>query len=305
VRAARPGRGAKFLRAALFRPELALAHPNGTDTDAEVAWSRPDYAIGMYYAYLWDRTKASWFFVDDKRKFLALCNANGFPVPPTFTAGEAISRGGDFIVKDPEQDLGYGVEVLSASELADLEWKDELIVQERLRNHPDLRAVFGDEAPLSTLRVLVLRDPDTNALVVQRTAIRIGRHGVAVDNTQQGGIWASVDRSTGLILPGVTRKSYGHVENGVFVRFSEHPDSKRTFVGTKIPWFEQGKAMALAAHAKLAPEAMALGWDVGLAEGGPVLLEVNVWATCYDYDPPDDAFTPTCRRLLVELRRVP
>lgn len=303
VRALRPGRGAKFLRAALFRPELALAHPDGTDTDAEIAWSRPDYAIGMYYAFTWDRTKAPWFYVDDKRRFLELCAANAIPVPPTLTAAGAIARGGSYIVKDPELDLGYGVEVMDATALAAIEWKDELIVQERLRNHADLRAVFGDEAPLSTLRVLILRDPTTNELVVQRTAIRIGRHGSVVDNTQQGGIWASVDRRTGLILPGVTRKSYGSVVDGVFARYREHPDSKRSFVGVKIPWFEEGKAMALAAHTKLAPEAIALGWDVGLAEGGPVLLEVNVWATCYDYDPPDDAFTPTCRQIVAQLQR--
>ena len=304
VRALRPGRGRKFLRAALFRPELALAHPDGTDTDAEIAWSRPDYAIGMYYAFTWDKTRAPWFFVDDKRTFLKVCTAHGFAIPPTFSAADAIARGGRYIVKDPELDLGYGVEIKDATALAGIEWKDELIVQERLVNHPDLREVFGDEAPLSTLRVLVLRDPDTQALVVQRTAIRIGRHGSVVDNTQQGGIWASVDRETGRIRPGVTRKSYGKVRDGAFVRYREHPDTRRPFVGVVIPWFEQGKAMALAAHEQLAPEAIALGWDVALAEVGPVLLEVNVWATCYDYDPADDAFTPTCRQIVDQLARL-
>ncbi len=88
------------------------------------------------------------------------------------------------------------------------------------------------------------------------------------------------------------------------VRFRAHPDTKRSFAGLTVPRFEAGKRMALDAHAKLAPEAVSLGWDVALAEEEPVFLEVNVWTTCYDYDPPDDALGPACALIAAGLRGV-
>ena len=85
-------------------------------------------------------------------------------------------------------------------------------------------------------------------------------------------------------------------------RYDTHPNTGKRFVGLRIPWFDEGRKMALSAHKKLAPEAITLGWDIGLCEGAPVLLEVNVWTACYDYDPQTDAFTPSVEAILRALR---
>ena len=296
ARSLRRGRGAlRYWRACLAVPELSVLHPHSDYTDREIDWMRPDFSLGMYYAWQWNRAQPAWLRVDDKKHFLSLCAAHGLPTPPTHTPAEAIAMGGSFIVKDPQRDLGFGVAVLSSEEIRALgPDADGLIVQTRLRNHPTLLKALPESAPLSSFRVITTLDAVTREPRVTRCAIRIGRAGAEADNTAQGGIWAQVDLATGAILPGVTKKTFGAYTAGEPVRFDRHPDTKRRFADLVVPWFTEGRALALKAHTLLAPEALSLGWDVALAEGAPVLLEVNVWTTCYDYDPPDDALTPAC-----------
>ncbi len=304
LRAVGRGRGAaRYYRHALFRPEFALLYPKGDFPDAEVAWGRPDYALAMLHGALYAGEPDGYFALDDKRTFVARCRREGLPIPPTFTVAEALARGGEFVVKAPGRDLGFGVAVVDADELETLPAPDEWVIQERLRNHPTLREVFSDEAPLSSLRVLTVRDPGTGGLRVLRCAVRIGRAGSVVDNTQQGGIWSAVDRSTGTLRAGVTKKTFGKWHHGEPLRHGEHPDTGRSFVGVRVPWLAEGEALALRAHEVLCPDAIALGWDLALAEGGISLLEVNVWATCYDHDPNDDAFTPCASAIVERLTR--
>lgn len=298
ARAARRGRGARaHWRLAMRRPEIAILYPWAELPAREVAWSRPDYALAMLHGWRYAHGRGAYCALDDKLRFLDACRREGLPIPPTLSLTDAVARGGTYIVKLPTADLGYGVSRLDAEELREIPDDGTLIVQAPLRNHPDLRALFSDEAPLSSFRVLTLRDPDTGAIRVGRCAIRIGRAGSVVDNTQQGGIWAQVDVA-GHILPGVTKKTFGRTHHGEPLRHDAHPDTKRVFAGAEVPWFEDCQRMALDAHRRLAPDAISLGWDLALAESGPVFLEVNVWATCYDHDPPDDLFTPSCRAIL-------
>lgn len=306
ARAARRGRRARaYWRMALAYPELSVFHPASDYTDREARWSRPDFSLAMYHAWRHRRAPGGYFLLDDKRHFLDVCRREGLPHPPTLTVEEAIAKGGTFIVKDPQRDLGFGVTALTAEEIREAgDEARDVIIQERLRNHPTLLRALPESAPLCSFRVITTLDPATGAPRVSRCAIRIGRAGAVADNTAQGGIWAQVDRDTGEILPGVTKKTFGAWLGDEPVRFRAHPDTKRSFAGLTVPWFEEGKRMALDAHARLAPDAVSLGWDVALAEGAPVFLEVNVWTTCYDYDPPDDALGPACALIAAGLRGV-
>lgn len=303
VRSLKRGRGAmRYWRLCLGYPELSVLHPEADYNDRETTWSRPDFSLGMFYAWRWHHDAPDSLRIDDKRRFLAECEKHGIPTPPTYTAEKAIARGGTFIVKDPQSDLGAGVASFTADELRALgPDADELIIQTKLRNHAELLKVLPDDAPLSSFRVITTLDPKTREPHVSRCAIRIGRAGVDADNTARGGIWAQVDRRTGKILPGVTKHTFGRYEKGAPVRFEAHPDTGKRFVGMRIPWFDEGRLMALVAHRRLGLDLISLGWDVALSASGPILLEVNVWTTCYDYDPPDDAFTPACRLIVKEL----
>jgi hypothetical protein len=303
VRSLKRGRGAlRYWRLCLGYPELSVLHPDADYNDREAKWSRPDFSLGMYYAWRWHRSAPNSLRIDDKRHFLVECEKHGIPTPPTYTAAQAVARGGTFIVKDPQRDLGAGVAALTADEIRALgDEADELIIQMKLHNHAELLKVLPDDAPLSSFRVITTLDPKTREPHVSRCAIRIGRAGVDADNTARGGIWAQVDRRTGKILAGVTKASFGRSERGVPVRFETHPDTGKSFVGMRVPWFDEGRLLALVAHRRLGLDLISLGWDVAISASGPILLEVNVWTTCYDYDPPDDAFTPACKLIVKEL----
>ena len=303
VRSLKRGRGAmRYWRLCLGYPELSVLHPESDYTDNEARWSRPDFSLGMYYAWRWNRSAPDSMRIDDKRRFLAECEKHGIPTPPTYTPAQAVARSGTFIVKDPLRDLGAGVAALTSDEIRELgEAANELIIQMKLRNHAELLKVFPEDAPLSSFRVITTLDPKTREPHVSRCAIRIGRAGSDADNTAQGGIWAQVDRRTGKILPGVTKATFGRYEKGNPVRFEAHPDTGKFFVGMRVPWFDEGRLLALVAHRRLGLDMISLGWDVAISSAGPILLEVNVWTTCYDYDPPDDAFTPACKLIVKEL----
>lgn len=301
--AVRRGTGAgTYWQGAMSRPELSMLHPESDYTEQEWAWSRPDYALSMLYACLYDREKPDFLRLDDKHYFMEKARAAGLPLPPTLSREEAQQAGGEFIVKDPTTDLGFGIALMDASELSDLE--GDPIIQRRLRNHPVLRQIYPADAPLSTLRVTTMLDPDTGEVTISRCAIRMGRDGAIADNTMQGGIWANIDMKTGKIKPGVTKKDFNVQEGGHPVRHHRHPDSGKTFAGVKVPWWEEGRALAISAHQKLAPTAPTLGWDVALCEGAPVFLEVNVWTVVYDYEPPNDAFTPAARLIIAAMGRL-
>lgn len=301
LRAARLG--AASYRHALLRPELAMLFPKGRFTTHEVAHGRPDYAVAMYHGWRYAEGPDAYLALDDKRAFLAACAREGLPTPPSLTRDEALARGEDVYVKDPHRDLGFGVMRLSPDALRELPDDTPWVIQPVLRNHPVLRAVYPEHAPLSSFRVITALDPDTRAPYVLRTAIRMGRDGSDVDNTQQGGIWARVDLDTGALCDGVTKKTFGLWHHDAPLREEVHPDSRRRFVGVVAPWWREARAMALDAHRRLCPDAISVGWDVALADDAPVFLEVNVWATSYDYDPQTDAFTPTCRLIVEGLRR--
>lgn len=292
----------QWYRHALFRPEEASVHPRALHSDRDITWMRPDYAFAMLYAWEFSRGAPDWHHLDDKLRFHEAARAAGFPLPPTFTVEEALARGGVFILKDPFRDLGFGIELVEADVLRELEEPETWLIQERLVNHPALLEAFPEDAALSTLRVFTTVDPDTGSPVVTRTAIRISRAGTIADNTAQGGIWSQVDLASGAIRAGVTKETFGAWHEGAPIRHGVHPDTGRSFEGLVVPWFEEGKRLALDAHRTLAPDAPALGWDVALARDAPVLLEVNVWTVCYDYDAPSDAFTPGATLILERLR---
>ncbi len=307
LRALRRGpRGRTYLRGALRRPDLGVFFPHATFTDREFDWSRPDHALGMFHALAYLRTKAPLFALDDKRTFHAACTQHGLPVPERVTREEAVQRGGEWIAKSPRGDLGYGVRRLTAGELANLTTAeaDEIVIETRLRNHPDLLRALPATAPLSSFRVITTLDAETREPRVTRCAIRIGNAGKAADNTAQGGIWAQVDPTHGTIRAGVTKKTFGKWKDQQPIRYGEHPDTNRSFVGLRIPRFEENVALALHAHRTLAPEAISLGWDIALAADGPALLEVNVWTVTYDYEPQTDALTPSAEAIVALLEKL-
>lgn len=286
----------------LRRPDLFAAHPNAWCTEQEALWSRPDYAAAMYHAWTFDPQVRSYHALDDKRVFHTELQQHGFPVTERIDRDEAMRRGGTFFAKLPKSDLGYGVETVTAEELEHIPNTDHLVLEVPLISHPTIRRLVSSTGPVSTLRVLTVCDAGGEPRLL-RTAVRLGRAGSVVDNTQQGGLWCNVDTQSNTLRAGCTKKTFGLWQDGKPVLEQVHPDTQQKLVGVEVPFAAQSIEIALRAQRMLAADAPTLGWDLALTESGPVLLEVNVWATCYDDAPMSDAYTPVCKAILSLLRR--
>ena len=230
--------------------------------------------------------------LNDKARFADHCAANGIRCVQTI----ASLRGGAPARALPDQDLfikpiggrgGRGAErwdcvgpsIFAAPDgrqitgaqllqrLVERSRETPLIVQPRMRPHPDLEPLTAGALP--TLRVLTCLnegdEPEVMAAMI-RTSFGASR---TVDNLHAGGIGALVDVNSGRI---------GKASNlGADARlgwFSEHPDSGAQIEGAVVPYWELVKSAAVAAHRRFA-DRVVIGWDVAVLDDGPIFIEGN------------------------------
>ncbi len=199
----------RYWRGAMAYPDLALLHAQATYTEREWRFTRPDFAIGMFYGLRWAQDAPDYLKLEDKDVFLKRARAAGLPVPPSLSIKEAEALGGEIYVKSPRGDLGFGIQVVDASELKEYEDAHEMILQAPMANHPALLKAFPEDAPLSTLRVTTIKDPTTGGHRIVRCALRMGMGGAPTDNTAQGGIWDNIDPEAGEMRAGGTNGTRG------------------------------------------------------------------------------------------------
>lgn len=139
------------------------------------------------------------------------------------------------------------------------------IVQEYLFQHPEMSRL--NASSLNTIRVATFNPLKSSPEIIS-ALLRMGRYGQVVDNTMAGGIWVWVNLESG--------KPYGNaitpLEHGGLI-FSRHPDSKVEFKDFSIPYFHEVKEMACKAASSISEKLV--GWDIGISDKGPVLIEGN------------------------------
>lgn len=106
---------------------------------------------------------------------------------------------------------------------------------------------------------------DKGEVTILTTFLRIG-NGKHVDNFNSGGMTAKVDVETGIVLEEAVNKA-GEL-------FAKHPITGTTINGFEMPYWNEAKEMVKQA-AKQSPHVRYVGWDVGMSEKGPVLIEGN------------------------------
>jgi hypothetical protein len=92
---------------------------------------------------------------------------------------------------------------------------------------------------------------------------------VTVDNLHAGGIGALVDLDSGAL----SRSS----NLGLDARlgwFSEHPDTGAPIEGRNVPYWQEAKELAVAAHRQF-NDRVVIGWDIAILENGPIFIEGN------------------------------
>jgi hypothetical protein len=242
-----------------------------------------------YFRLLKDRKGSP---LTDKVRFAEYCATNGIPCVHTIASlhGEDPGRSlpdQDLFVKPtggrggrgaerwdcggPSTFVGPNAEELSGAQLlhrlVERSRDTPLIVQPRMRPHPDLEPLTAGALP--TVRVLTCLneedEPEVMAAMI-RSSFGSSR---TVDNLHAGGIGALVDVDSGRL---------GKASNlGADARlgwFSEHPDSGAAIEGTVVPCWELVKSAAVAAHRRFT-DRVVIGWDVAVLADGPIFIEGN------------------------------
>jgi len=234
--------------------------------------------------------------IEDKLNFEQILRQEKFPVPGTIATiydgnieflephgGEFPYR--DFIVKPNNGQQGESVYLFeylgnnswqgsNSIEYNENSLKEFLskisinrlyLIQPRLVNHPNVAELTSKG--FSTIRIVT--GIDTSGYVECITAVfkmPVGS-GIA-DNYAAGGIAASVDLKTGMLGKAVSKVILSD-------RIVNHPDSGAKILGQVLPYWDEVVQLATNAH-KCFVDYVFLGWDIGVTDAGPVILETNL-----------------------------
>ena len=183
-----------------------------------------------------------------------------------------LSRHEVAIAKPTDGTRGHGVSKLDCGSalqegqaFLDRAREQKLLLEEFVRQHPDLNAV--NPSSLNTLRIATLRDKQGVVHVIG-ASLRAGNAGSVVDNLHAGGVQYPVDVETGLII----RSGMTH-DGKKDILF--HPSTHTKMIGFQIPNWEQIIASVKEAAA-IPPHLRYIGWDVSVTEDGCEFIEANL-----------------------------
>jgi hypothetical protein len=145
--------------------------------------------------------------------------------------------------------------------------KSEFLFQETIKQHPDLNKL--NSSSLNTIRFDTFIDQDGKIEIIS-AFIKMSTNDSHVDNNIAGGCGVGIVLETGRLK----KCGYSKIRiNGVKV-LTQHPITEMIFENLTVPFFREAKELTLKA-ASFLPELRLVGWDVGIAESGPVLIEGN------------------------------
>ena len=204
--------------------------------------------------------------------------------------------------KPESGDSGRGVEKLYKKDYNTLKdmydyikSKGDCAIEECIIQHPEMNRLYPHA--INCMRVVTDRVGDE--VYVAYVILKCGNGGSVCDNSGQGGLICAVDKETGVVKSIATDDLIAH-------SYEKHPETGVEFKGFKIPMYDEAIAMCKEA-ALIVPEVRHIGWDVGLSDKGPVLVEGNIWAGTdlvqLYYNTPDGiGVLPFYRDLLPDLK---
>ncbi|WP_076073127.1 sugar-transfer associated ATP-grasp domain-containing protein [Sphingomonas montana] len=139
------------------------------------------------------------------------------------------------------------------------------LVQHRIVPHPTL-VPFALGA-LPTARMTTILDEQGVPELVSAVLRVPSDPAAVVDNMKAGGLLSPIDLADGTL--GIACKGYGGGD------FRTHPVTGATIPGLCLPDWAAARALVAAAHGGAFGDYAMVGWDVGFAPDGPVLIEGN------------------------------
>ena len=137
--------------------------------------------------------------------------------------------------------------------------KNNVLLEERIHACKEIEEYHPQS--LNTIRVVTISN--TDRFVIFGAILRMGTGDSIIDNTHNGGVFASIDVKTGII------ETDGLDSNGQ--TYITHPDSGKRIKGFKIPYWD--KVVETCGQAtKVLPQLIFAGWDVVVMEDGRIAL---------------------------------
>lgn len=150
--------------------------------------------------------------------------------------------------------------------LLKLAQEEVYLLQRRMTNHPAIQDLATGQ--FCTCRIITGMTPEGVVEVIMACFKMPLSHSVA-DNFGAGGIASGVDLDTGELGSAVYKYRFFH-------EFDEHPDTGATITGRKLPCWQATLDLVRSAHRQVDGGFAFLGWDVGITESGPVIVETQV-----------------------------
>ncbi len=236
----------------------------------------------------------------DKFVFYQYCKSLGMPYPPTiglvskgqvswydgermtFSPLESIlEKNFDAFCKEVNGESGRGAfplkvengrlydrdNEITIDELKERFGQATFIVQEKLKNHPAIDAVY--DKSLNTIKLITFLNDDGTVDFFD-SVMRFGAKGSFVDNASQGGVFVGIEEDG-------TLQEVGYHEPGIkknLVVSGIHPDTGVKFGGMKIPYWDELLGTAKEFH-KFFYGIPSIGWDIAITPNGFVFTETG------------------------------
>ena len=177
-----------------------------------------------------------------------------------------LRRHHEVVIKPIRSSMGKGVMMLRDANVDTLRalmdnYPTGIIAEEVIHQHPQMAAPH----PQSVNTVRITTFIVNGKVNIIRPFMRFGQGSVVVDNGALGGLFAAIDRETGIVTDVVGK-------NGK--RYILHPDTQMPLVGFQVPRWEE--ALSLAKElAGVLPFCRFVGWDLALTEEGWIMVEGN------------------------------
>jgi hypothetical protein len=185
------------------------------------------------------------------------------------TSGDSIiikktcaSSGGSNIYKVYHHQLQTAPQTIS--EIYHIVIMSEFLFQECVRQHPEMNKL--SPSSLNTLRMDTFIDGEGKIDIISGM-VRMSGTNNYVDNISSGGCFVAIDINNGKL------KKCAYNITGTRVLL-QHPVTNTIFEDFTIPYFFEAKELVIKT-ASLMPELRLVGWDVGISENGPLIIEGN------------------------------
>jgi len=197
-----------------------------------------------------------------------LPDADLFAKPTRLTWGVGAARwlfAGDrtWIAEDGSRVGAHAI----VARLCDASTRDPFILQRALRSHPSLAPLAP--SALCTIRCITFLDAAGEPRLIGG-ALRLPVGQMIVDNVSSGGMFAGIDPESGRLTRGFRVRP-----DRLFELVRTGPDGSTLLAGFPVEQWPAARALALAAQRAAAP-LPSIGWDIGLAAEGPILIEANI-----------------------------